>query len=458
MTVVEESTGERVDILGALTAFAAGLAFEDIPEAVVRRTKLVLRHNLMVMIAARRDPIPGQDRTAWPVALPQAARAVRVTDGLFAPAELAIVTNALAMGARAQHDEHQGSVSHLGSTTVPPLLAAAAFSGANGRTVLRAMIAGYEVAGRIGELSVGETAARGFRPTGLYGPFSGAIASGLALGLDGDTLLSAAAIAAGTSAGFTQAWIAGTDEWRYHTAFASRNGYAAARLAQQGVRGAPDALYGVKGFHRAFGGPHEVEDAELSDLGTRWALDDVLLKPYPVCAFNQSAVQQTLRLTSEHGVAGEDVERVVVRMNDIDLQYPGVDTLAEITTRAQALMCLRTSIATALADGDVAVEALDMHDRPLVRDLRRRIATDPDATIPTHTSAIDVVLRDGTTLTSGAAQHVLYDDAVAAQMLERLMPVGHPDRSLADRLAVAVEGLDQEGAVGDLLAGLPLGP
>ena len=430
-------------VLAQLATFVADLSYDDIPAGVVEQAKLTLQHNLLVALAARHEHLPGQDRADWPAGLPAASSATRLTDGRPAPAEQAVVTNALAMGARAQHDEHPGAISHFGSTVIPPLLAVAEQDGVAGARVLTAMVAGYEVGARIGAASVQATSRRGLRPTGLYGPLAGATAAGKAVGASADVLTSALAFAANTSSGVTQTWLRGTDEWRYQTAFASRNAYTSARLAVAGARGAADTLEGANGFNRAFAAVEIDPAAILEGLGERWALDDILLKPYPACAFNQAPIQQLLGLRATHHLDPAGVARVVAHLTPEDLAYPGVDNVEPLHTRAAAVMCLRTCLALALLHDDVTIEDLDHPDTAEVLALSRRIDLVADATIETHTSFVEVTDARGTTVSSGGAAGTVYDQAVSRALVARLQPLtGMDDQQVAD-LVGALQSLHE---------------
>ena len=437
--------------LRELATFACTLSCDDLPERVLKRAKITLQHNLLVALAARHEAIPGQDRACWPAEAPLTECATRLTDGRLAPAERAVVTNALAMGARAQHDEHPGAISHFGSTVIPALLATAEIHRVDGARVVAAMVAGYEVGARIAKASIEYTRARGFRPTGLYGPFAAAAATGSALGLSPDALVNALALAANSSAGFMQTWLAGTDEWRYQTAFAGRNGFVAACLAADGVRGAENSLDGERGFHAAFAGVKIDDSRFLENLGREWAVENLLLKPYPVCAFNQAPVQQILRLKAEHQIDGSAVECVRVHMDPQDLVYPGVDTPGPVKTRAEALMCVRTCIASALLDDDVFIDRLDSPDTDDVRRLWHLIEIVADPAIPSHTSWVELITTPSSTVSSGSAQPVVYDEGIRASLVERLLPYTGLDRPQMQTFLNVVDTLDRRNSIDDLL-------
>jgi 2-methylcitrate dehydratase PrpD len=276
----------------------------------------------------------------------------------------------------------------------------------------------------------------------VYGPLAGAAAAAKASGLSADVLTSALAFAANTSAGVTQTWLRGTDEWRYQTAFASRNGYVSARLAAAGARGAADTLEGANGFNRAFAAI-EIDPATiLDDLGARWAVDDVMLKPYPACAFNQAPIQQLLGLRATHSINPDEVRRIVAHLTPEDLRYPGVDNLLPVRTRTAALMCLRTCLALALLHGDITLEHLEDPDTSDVRALVARIDLVADQTLETHTSFVEVIVA-GDTLCSGAAAAATYDHAVSASLVARLQPLSGMDEVEMGVLVGAIETLHE---------------
>jgi 2-methylcitrate dehydratase PrpD len=73
-------------------------------------------------------------------------------------------------------DMHIGSVSHLGSVLVPTLLALAETTRASGKDFLTALVAGYEVGGKVGRMILDVEVSKTFRPTGTVGPMAGAAA------------------------------------------------------------------------------------------------------------------------------------------------------------------------------------------------------------------------------------------------------------------------------------------
>ena len=94
-----------------------------VPASARDDAKLALLHNLTVAFAARTLSIPGELPSNEPAR--SAGPALLLRDGSHVATHRAVIGNSLLMGARAQHDEHPGSVAHFGSVVIPALLALA---------------------------------------------------------------------------------------------------------------------------------------------------------------------------------------------------------------------------------------------------------------------------------------------------------------------------------------------
>ncbi|AOT04255.1 MmgE/PrpD family protein [Arthrobacter sp. U41] len=439
-------------ILAQLADYVDSLSYDAIPPDVTERAKTVLFHNLVVALGARNLNIPGQDRVNWPEGAPRTVTATRLTDGWRGPNESSLYTNSLLMGARAQHDEHPGSVSHFGSCVIPPLLAVAENRSLGGRAFIVAMIAGYQVGAGIGGSSVGAVTRRGFRPTGLFGPFAAAAAVAKAHGGGAAQIANALAIAASSAAGITQMWRRGTDEWRYQTAAAARNGFFAATLAEEGVQGAPDAIEGASGFHRAFAGQDPADGDEILGSLNTWAVSDVILKPFPVCAINQAAVQRIVELRSRYGFGAEDVDEVVVAVSQSDRSYPGVDARGRPPTATAAMMSMQFALGVALVYGSVDVGHLAEHGNPSVLGAAAKVRLETGPAEPgDHRASVRIRLLDGQRMDSGPARAVEYDRDGIMDLARHLLPASGLSWSEMSAVADFVYSLEDRDDVGQLL-------
>lgn len=85
---------------------------------------------------------------------------------------------------------------HLSATVLPVALALAESRGASGATLLRAILAGYEIGGRLARSMDGGLRASGFHATGAVGPFAACATAAVLTGLNEAALTHAFGIAA----------------------------------------------------------------------------------------------------------------------------------------------------------------------------------------------------------------------------------------------------------------------
>lgn len=443
-----EKTRGDVDgtLLGRLAELCAGVSLEDLDERTVHDAELALFHNLVVALAARRTGVLGLDRTPWPDGMPPGRSARRLPDLVRSPIDVAVLNGSLLMGARAQHDEYPPGTSHFGSTVIPPLLALADASAVSGARFLEAMVAGYEAGARVAAATVGPTRARGFRPTGIYGPIAASTACAVALGLPVPRVISAMALGAHQAAGLMQVWLEGTDEWRFHTAFAARNGLTAALLAADGVRGAASSLEGPAGYLRAY-----ADDAGIAVDTTRgngvWAISEVLLKAYPVCALNQAAMQQLLALCRQEELAPRDIVQVRITLERQDVEYPGVNADRPPPTASAALMSMPYCAARAVVDGELTLPAeWDLDAPEPLRFMERVVLAPHEEPVPSrrgrHGASVEVVLTDGRRLGTSTPELLRYDRSTAQELATSLLPAVGIGQDRIEEISATVFGLE----------------
>ena len=437
----------------------------EVPESAREAAKLALLHNLVVAFAARDVRVTGE---------PHASRATedtsgtgrRLRDGYRAPVHAALLSNSLLMGARAQHDEHPASVAHYGSVIIPGLLALIDSNALDvtphdaGGRVLNAMAVGYQAGAALAKAVGPHSTPRGFRPTGLFGPFAGATASSLARGADAVELRQALAFALSSASSLTQVWRDGSDEWRFQTAFAARAGFESAEIAAAGATGATHALEGSSGFARAFG---QLDGSELEAVSAQvlpnldrfWTVEELLLKPYPVCAINQSAVLRALSLVERFDINPLAVERVEVSLAPSDASYPGIDWAGEPRSLAQAMMSLPHAMATALVERTVEYEHLMPPYHPLVGDLARRVSIIADPAIcDDHAAIVRLRLRSGETIGTIEPASVPRSWEATSELMHRLSPYHRLSEQAISRLVAAVRGLDGDAGLPQFVAAL----
>src|SRR5579871_1390822 len=179
-------------------------------------------------------------------------------DGAKLPLSSAARVNAMFSDAAASDDSDLRNIAHTGTSLTALGLAIGEQTGASGRDVLAAMVAGYESAGRFGDVI------RGGRP-GLHASmvvaFGGVVAASKLLGLTAEQMAHAISMTSVTMGGLQ----IGTDSWarEYQAGNAALCAINAALAARRGFTVNPDLLEAKGGFIDTYGNP-KVDRASLT--------------------------------------------------------------------------------------------------------------------------------------------------------------------------------------------------
>jgi 2-methylcitrate dehydratase PrpD len=233
-----------------------------------------------------------------------------------------VVNAAMANGGMAHGDEadpvHLTSVGgHVAAGPVPTALTVGQWLDASGRDVLRAIVLGYEVGGRLMTIFYRERdyVARRFYPTAVVGTISSAITAGVLLDLTRSQMQVAMCLAAYQAAGpdnMTKdpAHMGKT----FQVGAANRNGVTAALLAQQGCHAPLDILDGSHSLFDAYLGAPDAGGEMLKGLGEYYAITDVMHKRYPVGSPNQTYLQGLFGLIEQYALKPDDIAEIEVQI------------------------------------------------------------------------------------------------------------------------------------------------
>jgi len=295
-----------------LAGFSSQLRAERIPGAVLDAAKLHILDTLGCGLAAHAlDTAPYAHAVTREQAADGPATVIGLRDG--APAQDAAFANGTLCHALDFDDTHPPSVSHISAVVVPAALAAAETHGADGATLLAAIVAGNEVATRVGMAASEAFHAHGFHPTAVCGVFGATAAAARLRGLDAETTVLALGIAGSLASGILEFLADGSSTKRLHPGFAARAGVHAAALAAHGATGPATVFEGRFGLYRTYLGRDDVDlDALLGGLGSEWETPQIAFKPYPACHYIHAALDATIAAVADAGLSADDVEEVVV--------------------------------------------------------------------------------------------------------------------------------------------------
>ena len=446
-----------------LAKFAASLRFEDIPSPVIEHAKVCLLDTVGCGLFGSTLP--------WSKILVDSLREFEHSGACTIwgnPLKLSPASAALANGTMVHgfelDDLHKRSIVHPGSVVVTPALAMAEYlRGVSGQRFLTAMIAGYEVAARVG-MSVGAAhLVQGWHPTGTHGTLGAAAAAGSLLALTADQMQHALGTAGSQSAGLMASQFSSMVK-RFHAGRAAQSGVYAALLARRGFTGITELFeseYG--GYCSTFSPRHDLEKL-TAGLGEKWETADVGFKPYSTNGSCHTTIDALLALKEKCGLAAEQLEALTAFTSTATKEHVGWPYKPDSITTAQ--MNLAYIAAVTLTDGDAFVDQFTeerIRDPKLVA-LAERVKVIADPEIDTkgdahrHSIRLEAQLKDGRRLTDsrqsakGSSAHPLTQQEIETKFA-RLAAKVLSDKRIRE-LQEIVYGADTLKDIGELARAL----
>jgi 2-methylcitrate dehydratase PrpD len=375
---------------------ATNLRYEDIPEPARAIARQCILDYFGVAIAAADDPLV-RILLDEMVEAGEAPQACVIGHAARLPALSAALVNGAAAHALDYDDVNMAMPGHPSVAILPGLLALAELTGASGRDVITAFVAGYETACRIGVALQPGHYNLGFHSTGTVGSFGAAAACARLLGLQ--TMGTAAALGiAGTQAAGLKSQF-GTMCKPFHAGKAAQNGLLAARLAARGFTSRADIVECVQGFALTHGPDFSPEAARTTpEKGLHLFAN--LFKYHAACYLTHAPIECARQLRAEHRLKPEDIAGITLRL---DTSCERVCNIPAPVDGLQSKFSLRQTVAMALAGVDTAslaaYSAENALDPVLVR-LREQVKLDWQDAWPQTVSELELVLIDGRRVTA----------------------------------------------------------
>ncbi len=361
-----------------LAEFVAGLRYEDLPQAVVEQAMRIMADTLGCAISAWAED-PAKARLALEVAkLYESATGATVIGaaGVRSQPAFAALANGILANAADNDDTHKRALLHTGSVVVPPALALAQTGRLSGRELLVALVAGYEVAVRVG-MAVMPTHYRFWHSTATNGTFGAAATAAKALRLDADAVQRALGLAGTQAAGLNTFFESGDMTKSIHPGKAAFNGILSAQLAQLGATSPPAILEHPKGYLAAFS--TEPKPQKLTEgLGTTWEILQNGFKYFPSILASHSPIQATLAIVKKHAIDPARIARITNETyNTVKTHFSNKNVSTVMAARVSVPYC----IAIAAIDGRLTQAQFSPAriDDPLVRAVLARTEVIADA-------------------------------------------------------------------------------
>jgi 2-methylcitrate dehydratase PrpD len=413
-----------------LAAFVATLADEDVPEAVRDRAGLVVADTIGAILGGSSDTAVDALAARW-TGDSGPSTVLGTVGGKTTPMRAAFL-NGTAGTALELDEGHRFAGGHPAIHVLPALLAEAEADFGTGNEFVTALLAGYEVAARVGRAC--RPLADGYHPHGVWGAVGAAAAVARYRNEDAATVQTAMRIAA-NYAQHTR-FDAATDGATVRNGFAGMSNLAGIVAADQAAADFTGLADGVARHLAPATDQGLTTAAFVDDLGSRWEVTDGYFKRHAACRFTHPVIDALLDLLAD-GLAASDVSTVTVET------YPAAAELDESRPRnpLQAKFSIPFAVATVLVRGHAgkdafAVDAID--DQTLALATRVDVTVEPDlaARAPeTRGARVTLELTDGTRLerevpaARGGAQDPFSSNELRAKFDDLATPVVGSERA-----------------------------
>lgn len=363
-----------------------GLAAGIYPAAALEAAKVVIVHDLAVAMSARGlvgEMLEKPER--WDGSYTD------LLSGLLVDLPSAITRNAQTMHALTQDDAHFGSVTHVGTTALPLLLALGEASASTTRDLVAGFASAMAAAEVLGEHVSPGLAGRGIRATCVIGPIAAVVGAGRMLAWEPTRVQRAVSRVAASAFGTAQTWTEGTQEWLYQVAAAGLLAWQAARSSDAPWEAAIDPLWGSAGLFTVLGAPHP-ETSTGHD--PRTAATRVSLKRYPVCTVNQVPASLLAGVLA----GGESIVAVEIRMAPSFAATPGIDRSQSVDSWTRRLMSTPYCLAVMARTGDLTAADLGRRPAAVTDESVRAMTVVSDESLAMGEFVLQVSLADGRTM------------------------------------------------------------
>lgn len=291
-----------------LAEYVVSMKYGDIPEDVVEFTKLCILDYFSSAIAGKDMP-PIKKIEEMVEALGGNEQASLINGGRSSVANAALL-NGAASHIVEQDDIHKSSIIHAATVVIPAALAVAEWKKMDGKELITAVVAGYEVCFRIGE-AVSPSHYYYWHNTATCGTFGSAAAVAKLLNLSVEQTVHALGSAGTQAAGLWEFIEDGAMSKQLHPGKAAMNGVIAGMLAEKDFTAASKILEGRRGFFEAMSDEYDVSKI-TEGLGDEFKIMENSFKIHASCRHTHHAMDLVSDLAKQQDLDPDAVEKIEV--------------------------------------------------------------------------------------------------------------------------------------------------
>lgn len=298
-------------ITAKMADFISGLKYENIPSDI----RWTAKERILDILAAS---------LAGSVQWEQNSRIIKSFDDMdfaggstiFGRCEKCSYVGAAAINSAYAHsveldDGHKNAGMHAGAVIVPSSLSIGEKLHMDGRTVITAVIAGYEIAYRFAGNMCPALITKGFHPSAVCGSMGVVAVSSVLMGLDCRQCANALALVPLFASGLMEVTRSGQSSKGAMVGHAVIAGIIASTLAKNNFMGPDGSFNGSGGILKLMS---ENVDARriIEGLGSSYLIKDTYVKLYPTCRHTHAPIEAMLALRKEYNLIPDEVERIEV--------------------------------------------------------------------------------------------------------------------------------------------------
>jgi 2-methylcitrate dehydratase PrpD len=447
-------------VIGRVSEYLEAARTAELPPEVVKKAKHHILDTIAAMISGA-SLRPGRLAVKYGRSQGGRREATVMGSGLMLPVSTAALVNGILAHADETDDTHWASRTHPGCAIIPAALAAAEKENTNGRSLINAVVAGYDIGCRV-TLALGPQHTGWHSTHSIGGTFGAAAAASVLAGLEAQKIRWALSYAAQQASG-VRSWVADGEHIEKAFDFGgmpARNGISAAALVQCGFTGMNDVFEGEKNFLGAYS-PAPDPQKLIDELGIRYEIMRTSLKRFPIGAPIQAAAEALAIIRANHNLPPEIVEKVAVR-----LPPDGAET---VNNRLMPDINLQYIMAIMILDGALGFDAAHNYRRmkdKKVREMMARIDLVGDASLfqpsAPRPAVVNVTTKNGEsfhehiTSSRGTPENPMSDEEVEGKAFDLIARRLGETRSHA--LIDKIRALESLPAVAEITALLRANP
>ncbi len=298
-------------------------------------------------------------------------------------------------------DGYRHAMGHPGSGLVPLLLTMEQLWERNGKDMITALAAAYDVYARLGEaVNPFMYRERGFDATGVCGAVAAAALVSKMSGADWEKTKNAMGLASLFTGGLIEYQNDGTSGKIMCSGWGALTGMRAARLAASGFTGPDAALEGKYGFFQAFKGTSGHCDMShvLEDLGNDFKITSIYFKRHACQRGLHAALDAVLELREQGNLTPDKIKHIDIRTSSFVYRLSNPEPKTAVGAQAS----IQFASAVALKYGRMDSEKLvfKSFEDPEIRKLVGKISVIKDEEVqkylaenPTHFCACRVIIE-----------------------------------------------------------------